>query len=51
LPTIAAGLTDVQPPDAFCRVAAGRAAFRVADLLALSAFLEPIGKRLDRKDA
>jgi Family of unknown function (DUF5372) len=47
LPSIAVTLTDFAPPDAFCRIAAGRAAFRMIDLLALSALLKQIGKRLD----
>jgi hypothetical protein len=51
LPSIAVNLTDLARPDAFCRIAAGRAAFRIIDLLALSALLEQIGKRLDGGDA
>lgn len=51
LPSIAVNLTDLAPPDAFCRIAADRAAFRIIDLLALSALLEQIGKRLDGGDA
>ena len=46
LPSIALALTDLAPPDAFCRVAAGRAAFRMIDLRALSALLDQIDKRL-----
>jgi hypothetical protein len=51
LPSIAVTLTDFAPPDAFCRVAAGRAAFRMIDLLALSTLLDEIEKRLDVGDA
>ena len=51
LPSIAVALTDLAPPDSFCRVAAGRAAFRMVDLLALSALLDQIWKRLDGGDA
>jgi hypothetical protein len=51
LPSIAVALTDLAPPDPFCRIAAGRAAFRTIDLVALSALLDQIGKRLDSGDA
>jgi hypothetical protein len=51
LPSIAVTLTDFAPPDAFRRVAAGRAAFRVVDLLALYALLEQIEKRLGGDDS
>jgi hypothetical protein len=51
LPSIAVTLTDFAPPDPFCRVAAGRAAFRMIDLLALSTLLDQIGTRLDGGDA
>jgi uncharacterized protein DUF5372 len=51
LPSIAVTLTDFAPPDAFCRVAAGRAAFRMIDLLALSVLLEQIGNRWEDGDA
>ena len=51
LPSIAVTLTDFAPPDAFHRVAAGRAAFRVVDLLALCTLLEQIEKRLGGGDA
>ncbi len=46
LRSIAAGLTDVEPPDEFQRIAAGRAAFRTADLHELHAILA----RLDVAD-
>ena len=51
LPSIAAALTDVQPPDAFRHVAFGRAAFRTVDLLGLKALLDQIAKRLEGDDA
>jgi len=51
LPSIAISLTDLAPSDAFCRIAAGREAFRMIDLLALSDLLVEIGKRLDDVDA
>lgn len=40
LRSIATRLTDVEPPDEFQRIAAGRAAFRTTDLCELSAVLE-----------
>ena len=44
LPTIAAAFIDAEPPDVFRRVAARRAAFRTADLIALVAIsLKGIG--------
>jgi Family of unknown function (DUF5372) len=42
LHSIAASLTDVDPPDEFRRMADGGAAFRAVDLLELSALLERI---------
>jgi hypothetical protein len=51
LPSIAVALTDAAPPDAFCRVAAGRAAFRTVDLLALGALLNQIMERWGGGDA
>jgi hypothetical protein len=51
LPVIAAAFTDVEPPDAFRRVAAGRAAFRTIDLLALWVLLQQLAKRMDDGDA
>ena len=51
LPTIAAALTDVEPPDAFRRVAAGRAAFRTVDLLTLRDVLRRLANRMDDGDA
>lgn len=38
-----AGWTDVEPPDTFRALAAGRAFFRVEDLLALAALIEELG--------
>lgn len=40
LTSIPAGFTDVDPPDPFVAVAAGRSAFRVDDLLALADLVE-----------
>jgi hypothetical protein len=50
LPSIAVTLTDYAPSDAFCRVADGRAAFRMTDLLVLRDLLDQIGKRLGGGD-
>ena len=47
LPTIAVSMTDAEPPDAFRRIAAGRAAFRVVDLLKLRALLDQICEQLE----
>jgi len=43
LTSIPAGFTDVDPPDAFVAISAGRSAFRVEDLLALADLLEGLG--------
>jgi hypothetical protein len=51
LPTIAAAMTDMEQPDAFRRVAAGRAAFRTADLLALLTLLDRISAPVEAEDA
>ena len=40
--SVPAGWTDVDPPDPFVVVAAGRSALRAADLLALASLLEGI---------
>ncbi len=51
LTSIPAGWTDVDPPDPFDVVSAGRSAFRVTDLLALASLLEgirPAGRRRRR---
>ena len=47
LPAIAAALTDAEPPDVFCRIAAGRAAFRTVDLAGLLALFQQLAERLD----
>ena len=51
LPTIAAAMTDMEQPDAFRRVAAGRAAFRTDDLLDLLALLDRISSPVEANDA
>ena len=51
LPSIAAAMTDMAQPDAFGRVAAGRAAFRTADLMALVALLDRISASVEADDA
>jgi hypothetical protein len=51
LPSIAAAMTDMAQPDAFGRVAAGRAAFRTADLIALVTLLERISAPVEADDA
>nr|WP_210160980.1 DUF5372 family protein [Microvirga lotononidis] len=48
LRTIAAAWTDLDPPDEFRRVAAGRAAFRTVDLLALCTLLDRLALRPER---
>jgi hypothetical protein len=45
--SLPAAWTDVEGPDPFLVIAAGRAHFRVADLLALAALL----RKLDGKEA
>ena len=47
LPVIAAAFTDADSPDVFRQIAAGRAAFRTIDLLALVVLLQRFAKRLD----
>jgi hypothetical protein len=47
LRSVPAGWTDVDPPDPFVVVAAGRSAFRVDDLLALALLLEQLRAHLD----
>lgn len=42
LTSIPAGWTDVDPPDPFVAVSAGRSAFRVEDLLALAGLVEAL---------
>ena len=50
LRSIAARLTDVEPPDEFQRIAAGRAAFRTTDLCELKALLERLSPLDGRRD-
>jgi hypothetical protein len=40
LTSLPAGWTDVDPPDPFVEVAAGRSAFRVEDLVALATLID-----------
>lgn len=49
--TIASAWTDIDPADEFRQVAAGRAAFRTADLLALCEALDRLAERLGADDA
>ncbi len=51
LPSIAAVMTDLAQPDAFRRIAAGRAAFRTADLVELVALLDRISAPVEADDA
>nr|WP_287140941.1 DUF5372 family protein [Mesorhizobium sp.] len=51
LPTIAAAMTDMEQPDAFRRVAAGRAAFRTVDLLDLLTLLDRVSAPVEAEDA
>jgi hypothetical protein len=48
---IAAVWTDVDPVDPFRRVAAGRAPFRTADLLALCQVLDRLAEEMGSRDA
>jgi Family of unknown function (DUF5372) len=50
LRSVSADLTDIDPPDEFRRVAAGSAAFRPVDLLALCELLEGFACVVMRKD-
>ena len=43
--SLPAGWTDVEEPDAFVALAAGRSLFRVEDLLALSAVVQELSQR------
>jgi hypothetical protein len=43
--SVPAGWTDVEGPDAFTELAAGRSLFRIDDLLALSSLVEELGQR------
>jgi len=49
--SICASLTDVDPPDEFRRIAAGRAAFRTDDLVELRGLLDRLGGRMEAGDA
>jgi hypothetical protein len=51
LPSIAIAMTDLQPPDAFHRVASERAAFRTVDLLGLRVLLDQIATRMGCNNA
>ena len=51
LPAIAAAFTDVEPPDIFRRIADGRAAFRMVDLIELVGLLQRLTKRPEGEDA
>ena len=51
LRTIATALTDIEGPDAFRRIAAGRAAFRTVDLLRLLGVLEQFARVMGRDNA
>ena len=42
--SVPAGWTDVEEPDAFAAIAAGRSLFRVDDLLALVALVDELGQ-------
>jgi hypothetical protein len=50
LPTIATALTDMAPPDAFRRIAAGRAAFRIVDLQHLRVALDQASETMEGGD-
>jgi hypothetical protein len=50
LRSVAANLTDLDPLDDFQRIAAGTAAFRPADLLALSALLDHLVELMEPDD-
>jgi Family of unknown function (DUF5372) len=43
--SLPAGWTDVEEPDAFVAISAGRSAFRIEDLLALSALIDDVSRR------
>jgi hypothetical protein len=44
-------MTDLEPPDAFRRIASGRAAFRTVDLLEMRVLLDQIATRMERDNA
>ena len=49
--SICVSLTDVDPPDEFRRIAAGRAAFRTDDLVELRGLLDRLVDRMESDDA
>lgn len=51
LPSIAAAMTDMEQPDAFRRVAAGRGAFRTVDLVDLVVLLDRLRRHVEEEDA
>jgi Family of unknown function (DUF5372) len=51
LPSISVAMTDLEPPDAFRRIASGRAAFRTVDLLEMRVLLDQIATRMERGNA
>ncbi len=50
LTSLPAGWTDVDPPDPFVAIAAGRSAFRIDDLLSLASLLEGIRPVKPKRD-
>ncbi len=49
LKSLPAGWTDIDPPDHFVVVAAGRSAFRIEDLLRLATLLEGLHSQSDEE--
>ena len=49
LRSMPASWTDIVPEDEFRRISRGRAAFRVSDLLELSALIERLAQELSRR--
>lgn len=50
LASLPAGWTDVDPPDPFVAISAGRSAFRIDDLLSLASLLEGIRPVKPKRD-
>lgn len=50
LPSIATAMTDMAQADAFQRIAAGRAAFRMVDLMDLVVLLDRLSAPLEADD-
>lgn len=50
LTSLPAGWTDVDPPDPFVAISAGRSAFRIDDLLSLASLLEGIRPVKPKRD-